>query len=206
MKLILARHAESMQFFNRIISGPVGCQGLTEKGFVQAQALAERFRGTGEMKDCRVLLSSPVQRTRQTAGILAAALPGCTVEEDPGLCELLPGESDGMTKEEARARYPSFDLLAYPDRKVAPGGESWLDFTGRVRAVMQGLADRYEGQTVLAVTHAGFIVVSVLVLFDIPRPGTGAYLDPDFTGLTEWNYSAGKWQLGKYNDCYHLRE
>jgi hypothetical protein len=53
----------------------------------------------------------------------------------------------------------------------------------------QRLADRFAGQTVVAVTHAGFVVASLLVLFDIPRPGTGASLEPSYTSLTEWRLS-----------------
>src|SRR5579875_2217213 len=70
--------------------------------------------------------------------------------------------------------YETFDLVTSPARAFAPGGESWQEFLERVRATLDRLAVRFAGQTVVAATHAGFIVASVLVLFDIPRPGTGA--------------------------------
>ena len=73
-----------------------------------------------------------------------------------------------------------------------------------MRATLATLAERYDGRTVVAVSHAGFIVAAVLVLFDIPRPGTGAYLDPVYTGITEWQFSGGVWRLIRYNDAYHL--
>jgi len=203
MELTLIRHAESKHFFNRIIAGPLGCQGLTDHGMAQARVLAQRLRETGELDDCQVLLTSPVMRTRQTAAILAQALPHCRIEEEVGLCELLPGEADGLPREEAGRRFGSFDLQSNPHRPIAPGGESWADFIDRARSTMQDLSTRFEGQSVAAVTHAGFIVVSLLVLFDIPRPGTGAWLDPDFTSLTEWQSNAGRWSLVKYNDVYH---
>jgi broad specificity phosphatase PhoE len=204
MRLILIRHAEPQQNFSQIISGPIGCKGLTNRGFQQAQVLTERLRSTGEVKDCSIFLSSPLLRAQQTAQILGSALSECVLQEEPGLCELLPGETDGLSKTEAQAKYGSFNLVAFPTRPIAPGGESWLDFNQRVRATLQKLADQFSNQTVVAVTHAGFIVVAMITAFDIPRPGTGAFLDPDLTGITEWQVSDGKWKLLRYNDCSHL--
>ena len=57
----------------------------------------------------------------------------------------------------------------------------------------------------VAVTHSGFIVVSVLLLFDIPRPDTRSQLDPDHTSLTEWRADGEAWRLATYNDASHLR-
>src|SRR2546430_1881588 len=75
---------------------------------------------------------------------------------------------------------------------------------GRVSATLERLARRFAGQTVVAVTHAGFIVASVLVLFDIPRPGTGARLDPGSTSLTEWRVAQARWRLVRFNDTSHV--
>jgi broad specificity phosphatase PhoE len=56
-------------------------------------------------------------------------------------------------------------------------------FDGRIRRAMTDLAGQFSGQTVAAVTHGGFIVVSLLALFDISRPGTGSRLHVDYTSL-----------------------
>jgi broad specificity phosphatase PhoE len=74
-----------------------------------------------------------------------------------------------------------------------------------VGATLHRLADRFAGETVVAVTHAGFVMASILVLFDIRRPGTGARLDPAHTSLTEWEVAGGIWRLVRYNDAGHLR-
>jgi len=66
---------------------------------------------------------------------------------------------------------------------------------------VDGLGARAEGRVGW---DAGFIVASLLVLFGIPRPGSGAYLQPVNSGLTEWRKSAGIWQLEKYNEAWHL--
>ncbi len=168
----------SMRFVE--LSDVKGCTGLTERGFQQAHMLAERLRATGEANDCTALLSSPVLRARQTADALLPALSVRTVTIAPDMHEIYPGVADGLTWKEYGATFGAFDLVASPDRPFAPGGESWIDFIDRVRTTMKLLAEQFDGKTVIAVTHAGFIVGTVLALFDIPRPGTGARLEPAY--------------------------
>ena len=204
MRLILIRHGASEHATRGLIAAVTGCTGLTAHGRAQAAALAARVRQTGELRDCTALLSSPVLRARQTADILAPALPVRRVAEDPDLREILPGVADGLTRAAYRASYGEFDLSADVQRPFAPGGESWADFSGRVELTLARLARRFDGQTVVAVSHAGFIVPAILTLFAIPRPGTGARLEPRHTALTEWRVSCGLWQLVRYNDAAHL--
>jgi broad specificity phosphatase PhoE len=204
MRLILIRHGESEHTLRNVIAGQMSCRGLTERGFKQVQLLAQRFAVTHEVSDCQALLCSPVLRARQTVEVLARTLPVGLIEQDRDLCELHPGEADGLSWEAYRATYGAFDLLASPTRAFAPGAESWLEFIERVRATLERLARRFAGQTVVTVTHAGFIVASVLVLFDIPRPGTGTRLDPGSTSLSEWRVTQATWQLVRFNDISHI--
>ena len=138
--------------------------------------------------------------------MLARALCAGPIEHDCDLCELHPGAADGLSWEAYRATYGAFNLLTSPTRPFAPGAESWVEFVDRVRATLERLARGFAGQTVVAVTHAGFIVASVLVLFDIPRPGTSARLDPGSTSLTEWRVAQARWQLVRFNDISHLTD
>ncbi len=184
MRLLLIRHGAAHHSDRGLIAMPRGCPGLTDAGVAQVDALARRLAATGEAADCAALLASPVRRVRETADLLRPALPAGGVRHAPGLLELLPGVADGLTLARYRAAYGDRDLMALPDRSFAPGGESWHDSLARVRATLDGLAARHDGATIVAVTHAGFIVATVLVAFAIPRPGTGAWLDPAHTGLT----------------------
>lgn len=188
MRLILIRHSAS------------------HHGVAQAGALARRLATTGELADGVALLTSPVRRARETADLLLPALPGGSVATEPGLMELLPGTAEGLTLAQYRATHGDWDPVAAPDYPIAPGGESWHGFLARVQATLDTLAARHDGATVIAVTHAGFIVATLLVAFAIPRPGTGAWLAPTHTGLTEWIVSDGHWQLARYNDTAHLAQ
>ena len=202
MRLLFIRHAESKHVQLGVITGRAICPGLTDHGFRQAQQLAERFRQTGELHDCAALLSSPLPRARQTAGAILPALPVKRIEECADLCEIDPGAAEGLTREAYRERYGDFDLTAFPDRPYAPGGESWDAFLERVRAVHARLAERFAGETVVAVTHAGFIVASMLVMFAVPASGSRAWLEPSHTGITEWQVEKGQWTLARYNDTW----
>ena len=51
--------------------------------------------------------------------------PPLVVRSDCDLCELHPGEADGLTWPEFVARYEEPDWDADPSRPLAPGGESW---------------------------------------------------------------------------------
>jgi broad specificity phosphatase PhoE len=76
----------------------------------------------------------------------------------------------------------------------------------RVHRRLEELPAAYGGSTVAAVTHAGFIVQTFLTLFAIPRPGTGARMDPGYTSVTAWEFDEpGRvWRLVTFNDTGHL--
>ncbi|QUQ63270.1 histidine phosphatase family protein [Kutzneria sp. CA-103260] len=76
--------------------------------------------------------------------------------------------------------------------------EPWNGFLSRVDNVLTTWPERYAGQTVMAVTHAGFMVWVFMTLFGVPRPGTGARVDFDFASVTEWQFSGG-WRLVSLN-------
>jgi len=204
MRLILVRHGESEHVARRIVSAERGCLGLTARGRDQAEALAKQWAVDGMRAD--VLLHSTAARAGETAHLLQEALGVDTVKPDRDLCELWLGEGDGLPRVEFAKRYGAFDLPTAPDRPICPGGESWNGFLSRVGETLDTLAATYSGQQVVAVTHAGFVVAAFLELFGIPRPGTGARVDPDFTSVTEWEHlPSSKWRLVRLNDTAHLR-
>ncbi len=122
------------------------------------------------------------------------------------LCEVHTGEADGLAWTEYATRYGWFDMGAEPDRAFAPGGESWNSFHQRVRGMLGRVAREHEGQTVVAVCHAGVIIASVRILLGVDDPGRGAPLRPSNTGLTEWEHDAAldRWTLHSFNEATHL--
>lgn len=206
--LYLIRHGESYANVESVIGGMHGDRGLTERGIAQAEALARRLT-TGEIA-AEALYSSTLPRARMTAELLAGALK-LPITWDDELCELRPGESDGMKVEEARARFAGFQrFLIEPFLPVAPGGESWGSFQMRGSAALERLILRHQGQTIVAVTHGGIIEVSFLYLLGLgPQARARMAFHVLNTAITHWRHvetygGRWEWRLVAHNDHRHL--
>ena len=217
-RLILIRHGESRSTVDRIVGGHAGCNGLTDRGVLQAKALYERLARTGELADASVLLTSVLPRAIETAEISAPALGGLSAEQRCELCEIHPGEGDGLTWEEFTARYRPEGLAtgsAYAP--FAPGSESWGSFFVRVGEALLRAATENPGRTVVIVCHGGVIEGSFAALGGLPlrRPFD---VRVENTSLTQWTYepvegdlgNAGhrlaRWRLDRFNDSAHLAD
>src|SRR5262245_15050229 len=185
MRLILVRHGDAHAGFGGVISGRTGCIGLTDLGRQQAEALRDYLASSGRVR-ADVLLASELPRAIETASIIAPGLGLATFGRACDLCEVHTGEADGLAWTEYATRYGGFDMEAEPDRVFAPEGESWNSFHGRVRSMLERVAAECEGQTVVAVCHAGVIMASMRLLLGSAQTGQGAVLRPSNTGLTEW--------------------
>ena len=108
-----------------------------------------------------VLVTSPLRRTRQTAGIVAGEL-GLEPVVEPGVTEAAFGDWEGLTYAEVAAGWP--DLLGRWQGSTAlapPGGESLDDVVARVLATTDRLVADHRGRTVVVVTHVTPIRVVV---------------------------------------------
>ncbi len=104
-RIVLVRHGEAECNLNRVVGGIKGCTGLTALGRRQVAELAERLYESGELREATTLYSSVLPRAIETAERLRPVVgPGPAalgpVVQDCDLCELHPGESDGMSWEE----------------------------------------------------------------------------------------------------------
>ena len=215
-RLVLIRHGESRSTVDRVVGGLQGCGGLTDRGVLQAKALYERLARTGELAGATTLLTSVLPRAIETAEIIAPALGGLPIEQQCELCEIHPGEADGLTWEEFGVRYRPEGLASgNPYTPMAPGGESWGSFTVRVGEALLGAAADHAGETVVVVCHGGVIEGAFATLGNLPlrRPFDVRIGN---TSLTEWSYhpavgdlgNAGhrlaRWRLDRFNDTAHL--
>jgi probable phosphoglycerate mutase len=215
-RLVLIRHGESRSTVDRVVGGHEGCGGLTDRGVLQAKALYERLARTGELAGAAALLTSVLPRAIQTAEIIAPALGGLTAEQRCELCEIHPGEGDGLTWEEFGARYRPEGLASgNPFSPMAPGGESWGSFFVRVGEALLRAASDHAGRTVVVVCHGGVIEGSFAALGQLPlRRSFDVRVEN--TSLTGWSYvpaegdsgNAGhrlaRWRLDRFNDSAHL--
>lgn len=191
-----------------IVAGHDACRGLSERGRAQALGLRDRLLATGELEPDAVH-TSVLPRAIETAEILAPALGNLKAAQDCDLCELHPGECDGLAWAEYRERY-AFDMRAEPERPMSPGGESLTSFQARVEARLRRLIRDHEGQTAVVVCHGGVIGAASLALMShaMHRPRSFR-LQPENTSMTEWFLpdESGPdevWVLVRYNDFAHL--
>src|ERR1700737_4528107 len=98
-RLVLIRHGESRATVDQVVGGHEGCRGLSELGVRQVQALAGRLAKSGELGTVDAVLTSVLPRAIETAELIAPAVGWAPedVQRDCALCELHPGECDGMT-------------------------------------------------------------------------------------------------------------
>jgi probable phosphoglycerate mutase len=150
-RLLLVRHGESIWNAEGRWQGAAD-PPLSDAGREQAAALAEFLRDAA----VDVIVTSDLDRARETAQIVADALGLPTPVVDPRLRERDVGEISGHTREEIEAKWPGLlEKWRTGELTKMPGGED--DITPRVSAAMEDIAAAPEGTTVLVVTHGGVI-------------------------------------------------
>lgn len=117
---------------------------LNDTGRAQAREAAARL--AEEPWD--VIVSSPLQRARATAEIIAAELGLELGPSFPELVERHYGEVEGLNDAECRRQYPERDY---------PGAESFASVTERGRRALDAIATEYGERDVIIVSHGSII-------------------------------------------------
>jgi probable phosphoglycerate mutase len=209
-RLVLIRHGEAQCHVDQRVGGPTGCTGLSDEGRRQAERLRDRLLRTGELAGADVLYSSTLPRAIETAELISPGVGGggLPIKHEAELCELQPGEADGILWEEFRARYMPEPVVWDPYRPVAPGGESWAAFMVRAGDALHELARRHAGQTVVAACHGGIVEGAWVALGQLPITNRFEH-DIANTSITEWVLRPNRrgvqaWALSRFNDAAHL--
>ncbi len=152
----LLRHGEH-RLQRQIVAGRTPGIGLSELGRAEIAAVAERLAGEG----VAALYTSPLQRTRESAEILAArlGLPPVVLDD---LIELDFGEWTGATFDAVRADPLWERWRAHRSLATIPGGESMRQVQRRAVEAMFEITEQHAGETTVAVSH-GDVIRAVLV-------------------------------------------
>lgn len=120
---------------------------LTEEGRKMVEVSAENLKG----KKIDLIFSSPYQRTRETAEIVAKTIGKKEIHFDKRLVDINLGKFMGRSSEESKKFYidgsDSFD-------NRPEGGESWNDIRIRTQEFLEETESKYGGQNILIVSHA----------------------------------------------------
>jgi probable phosphoglycerate mutase len=201
---VLLRHGETPLTPQKRFSGSGGSDpSLSDVGREQAEKAAASLARRGTVQ---AVVASPLARTRETAGIVAARL-GLEVTVEEGLRETDFGAWEGLTFGEVRERYPD-DLNAWlssPDAEPTGGGESFAATGVRVAATRDKLVAAYAGRTVLLVSHVTPIKTFVRLALGAP-PESLFRMELSAASLSAVAYYAdGGASVRLFNDTSHLR-
>ncbi|MCP5268303.1 MAG: histidine phosphatase family protein [Zoogloeaceae bacterium] len=202
-RFCLIRHGETPWNTQQRIQGHTDI-GLDEEGVHQAD-LAARWLASATGQRPTVLYSSDLLRARMTAEKLAERL-ALPIGFLPEMRERRYGIFEGLTYADARQRYPD-DYAAFEQRQPGyafpAGGESLIDFSSRVGACLQRLAELHAGETVALVTHGGVLDVINRFIRGLPLEVPRDFTIPN-TGLNWVVLSAGCWNIESWADIRHL--
>lgn len=149
---------------------------LDDHGRAQARALAQRLAPD----TFAALYSSPLQRARETAEIVATPhrLPVICHDE---LRERNVGEWTGLTFAETRALAPERFIGDWRTHG-APGGETQAALTARVAACLDRILAAHPDDRIAIVSHGGTLSAALAHLLGLPPGSPHSFSFPN-TGL-----------------------
>lgn len=197
MHLYCVRHGQTVFNAEGRIQGQSD-SGLSELGRRQSLAAAEALQG----RAIEAIFSSPLERARQTAEAIAAALE-LPVETDPRLMEINAGILQNQLRAELDRLYP--DVMAHwhsgdPDYRF-PGGESRRDLMLRGGEAFRSIRASGHRQVVV-VAHGGLLVAAIKDVVGIPAKQNPFSLDN--CSITELAWDGDQARLVTVNQVDHL--
>jgi probable phosphomutase (TIGR03848 family) len=154
--VLLVRHGQTPTTGSTLPGRARGLH-LADSGRAQADAAAARI---GHLTKVSAIYASPLERTRETAKPIAAAL-GLKVQIDRGLLECEFGDWTGAKLGDLR-KLPEWNTVQrYPSGFRFPNGESFAEMQTRMVGALDKLVARHPGETIVAVSHADPIKAAV---------------------------------------------
>lgn len=162
--VLLVRHATTEATGKRLGGWTPGVH-LDDHGVVQAEATARRIADTGT--DVAAVYASPLERTQDTAKIIAKAV-GLRVRTRDGLGEVDYGDWTDRALGHLRRRKDWQVVQHTPSRWTFPGGESIRGAQSRVVEQLEELATDHPSSAIVAVSHADIIKAAVAHFLGMP--------------------------------------
>ncbi len=191
--IFLMRHGQIPQISPRRFVGQRDVP-LDDTGRKQAANAADLLAGAPIGR----VICSGLQRTRDTAAIMAQGLGIHEVEDEPAFREIRLGAWEGLSAEEVRERFPEEYATRGADiANVRPsGGESFQDVQERSLPVLRDAAA--TGLPTLVVGHAGVNRALLCGVLGLPLANLFT-LGQDYCCLNVLRLERGLWQLTLLN-------
>jgi len=151
--IIFLRHAQAENNTKRILAGRTECVPLTKTGIEQAERIAKYLAPI----EISAIYSSPIERAKHTAEIVANTFDGDTVgvELDERLTEIDMGKFTRMNYDDMFAKYGNIFLKFYENDPVIAEHEveTFPDVQKRVLDMVDHVLKKHNNENVILVTH-----------------------------------------------------
>ena len=159
--VLLVRHGQTPTT-GKVLPGRAAGLHLAEAGRQQAQRAAERI---AQLTKVDAIYSSPLERARETAAPIAAALAvkqrAVKAQIDKGLVECDFGDWTGAELK-ALMKMPEWNTVQRaPSTFTFPNGESFTAMQNRIVGTIDRLRAKHPGGVVVCVSHADPIKAAV---------------------------------------------
>ncbi|TMB90177.1 MAG: histidine phosphatase family protein [Chloroflexi bacterium] len=199
-RLYLVRHCD-VRNPDGVLYGHLPDFPLSEKGRRQAHILGEHFAGAS----VRRIYTSPLERARETADVIASHLDGAPVIETDDLIEARFGRYlQGVRPRDVPWRRPLwFVHMAWPG--LLGRDESIGTMTARVRRPLRRLLEDFPGESGICISH-GDPIQAFWVEHDRRPPFALHRLQCAKGGLLELDYEDGTLRTITYRSPRSLGE
>jgi len=163
--IIFLRHAQAENNTKRILAGRTEGVPLTKTGIEQAERIAKYLASI----DISAIYSSPIERARHTAEIVAK---NCSLEEvviDERLTEIDMGKFTRMNYDDMFAKYGNIFLKFYENDPVISEHEveTFPDVQKRVLDMVDDVLKKHNNENVILVTHMDPIKSMLATVMDL---------------------------------------
>jgi broad specificity phosphatase PhoE len=199
-KIVLVRHGHVAWHAPERFRGRADLE-LSERGRRQARAAALHIAATWRLD---AIYTSPLGRCLATAAAIAAPF---RLDPQPvaGLADIDYGEWQGLTHEDAQARWPQETALWFsrPHLAAIPGGESLAAVLSRSSTALRDILRRHAEDTIAIVGHDS--VNRVLLLFALGLPLSAYWhIGQDACAISEVDFADGEFAIRSLNETQHL--
>ncbi len=160
MKLYIVRHGETMENANNCLVGRLNSP-LTAEGINQAKKVSEYFKD----KDINLIVSSPLDRCKQTAQIISNDKIKIIYSDS------LLGRDHGEFTGKPRDSINFDEYWNYNKNIKYKKAESVKDLYDRVAKLIEEIKEKYYDKNIIIVTHSGIMRVLYYYFKGIPDNG-----------------------------------
>src|SRR5512135_3297512 len=200
VRLLLIRHGRSTWNAAGRVQG-IADPPLDDLGVEQANRLAERLK----VQPITAIYTSPLQRARSTAEIIAQKFPSAAFAADDRLKEIDVGPLTGLVWEEIAAQHPEFAARWHEEGWAAAidGAETQVAFRARVVASLNDIVEQQADQCVAVVAHGGTFNAYLSAYLELSLKRRSPFHFGN-TSLSVIEVSGPLLEIVTLNDAHHL--